>query len=87
MKHQVKKVSGYLQKDVDLQRCNPISLYSCFLSGFTSCISFSVSRVSVLIHILFQQKLIIDMLYLVWISNVSRIGHYTDTIADDVAVT
>lgn len=46
MKQQVKKVSSYLQSDVDLQRCNPISLYSCLLSGFTSCITFSVSPAS-----------------------------------------
>lgn len=44
MKEVLKSTSSYLRAEIDVKRCNPISMYSCFLSGFTSCISFSVSR-------------------------------------------
>lgn len=35
---------AYLNKAIDSKRANPISLYACFLTGYTSALSFSVSR-------------------------------------------
>lgn len=38
------RVKSYLQSIVDNKKCNPISIYGCFLTGFTSAMSFSVSQ-------------------------------------------
>lgn len=35
---------NYLQAQVDSKQCVSVSIYACFLTGYTSAISFSVSR-------------------------------------------
>lgn len=32
----------YLQSQIDSKKCNAVSIYACFLTGFTSAVSFSV---------------------------------------------
>jgi hypothetical protein len=38
----VRRSVSFLQTDVDAKRCNPVSIFACFLTGFTSAPSFSV---------------------------------------------
>lgn len=40
----VARVSAYLDRDIDSKAADWISIYACFLTGFTSAHSFSVSR-------------------------------------------
>jgi hypothetical protein len=42
-KSSIRRAADFLQTDVDAKKCNPVSIYACFLTGFTSAPSFSVS--------------------------------------------
>jgi hypothetical protein len=39
----VERVKGFMKSPVDSESCNTLALYACFLTGWTSAVSFSVS--------------------------------------------
>lgn len=46
----VQRQVEYLQTDIDFKRANPISIWACFLTGWTVSPSFSVSLSGGLVH-------------------------------------
>lgn len=40
----VEKMSGLLRGEVDAKMCTSVMVYACFLTGFTSAVTFTVSN-------------------------------------------
>jgi hypothetical protein len=87
-KSTIARIGDYLGREIDSKQADLISIYACFLTGFTSAISFGVSGAKTLLlirhalksrdisvntgHCLQSPLIITGLLYLVWISNGKR---------------